>query len=388
MLPANRSIPDSLVQAHFKLGRVFGIEIGFHYSWIVIAILITLSLAHHFAALHADWGNDVVWASATITGALFFAAIIIHELSHAMVARARNVPVRAIILFALGGIAHIEKESEDPKTEFWMGIVGPMTSAALGLLCLAGAWLLGRLAGGQDAPPAAMLTWLGYINLVLAAFNMIPGFPLDGGRVLRSLVWWATKDAARATSAAARVGQVIAYAFMAFGIFGFFFGSGIGSLWLALIGWFLLEAARASQAQVQLAEAVGGVRVADVMTRECETIDRHASVQVLVDDHLLRTGRRCFVVRDNSHVAGIVTPSEVKDTPRHEWASRPVEQIMRPLDRLRTVTPETSIAEALETMAKEDVNQLPVVSSGGQLEGVISRANIIQLLQSRRELKA
>src|SRR5882672_1216648 len=183
------------MKSHIKLGRIFGIEIGLHFSWFIIALLITLSLADQFHSLNSDWGEGVIWAAAIGTSLLFFVTIIAHELSHAAVAKARGLPVRSITLFALGGVAQIEKEASDAKTEFWMGIAGPITSALIGIACLGLAVTLGWSPNvANQAPAAAMLGWLGIINITLAIFNMIPGFPLDGGRVLRAIIWWTTGD--------------------------------------------------------------------------------------------------------------------------------------------------------------------------------------------------
>ncbi|MBA2702587.1 MAG: site-2 protease family protein, partial [Blastocatellia bacterium] len=260
------------MQAQIKLGRIFGIEIGLHYSWLLIALLITLSLAGHFRLMNPTWGTSTVWGTALITGLLFFAAIVVHELSHAAVAKARGLPVRSITLFALGGVAQIEKDAEDAKTEFWMGIVGPITSAVIGAGCLALAYALGWAPEQgmmrASTPLLALLVWLGYINIALAVFNMIPGFPLDGGRVLRAIVWWVTGDANRSTRIAARVGQFVAFGFIVWGILRFFGGAGFGGLWLTLIGWFLLEAARASYAQVEISENLRGVKVSEVMAND------------------------------------------------------------------------------------------------------------------------
>lgn len=374
------------MQAQIRLGRLFGVEIGLHYSWFIIALLITFSLGGHFNALHPEWGGGVIWTLAVLTGLLFFASLVVHELSHALVAKARGLPVRSITLFALGGVARIEKEAVDPSTEFWMGIVGPITSAVIGFACLGGAWALGWTPMSTPAAPlVAMLVWLGYINIVLAVFNMIPGFPLDGGRILRAIIWWTTGDAARSTRIAARVGQFVALAFIAFGVLRFFSGAGFGGLWLAFIGWFLLEAAGSSYAQVEVAEGLRGVRVRDVMSRDCPTVERHTPLQTFVEEQLLRTGQRCFVVVDDGSIAGLITPAEVKETARERWPTATVAEVMRPLHQLRTIKPDTPVADALETMGRDDVNQLPV-SSNGHLEGVITRGHIVRFLQTRAEL--
>jgi Zn-dependent protease/predicted transcriptional regulator len=373
--------------AQIRLGRLFGVEIGLHYSWFVIAVLIVMSLSAHFRQTQPEWSAAVVWSSAVVTGLLFFVAIVLHELSHALVATSRGLPVRSITLFALGGVAQIERDAADAKTEFWMGIAGPLASASIGAACLAVAAALGwHSAASPDSPALAVLVWLGYINLSLALFNMVPGFPLDGGRVLRAAIWWFTGDASRATRIAARVGQVVAFGFIFVGILRFFGGAGLGGLWIAFIGWFLLNAAGATYGQVELTERLRGARVGDVMARDCETVPSWMSVQEFVDEYLLRTGRRCFMVLgSDGRVAGLITSNEVKQVDRSLWPQTAVGQAMRPLGELRTVTPETPLSESLETMTRGDVHQLPVVS-GGRLQGVITRGNILHFLRTRAEM--
>jgi len=374
------------MEAHIKLGRIFGIQIGLHYSWLLIALLVVLSLAGQFQATNPQWGTTVIWAISILTTILFFAAIVLHEFSHAAIARLRGLPVKSITLFALGGVAQIEKEASDPKTEFWMGIVGPITSALIGALCLGLAAILGwDLAARHQSPQLAMLVWLGIINISLAVFNMIPGFPLDGGRVLRAIVWWITGEGSRATRIAARTGQWIAFVFIIVGLLRFFNGAGFGGLWLTFIGWFLLDAARSSYLQVETVEHLRGVRVGDVMERDWPVIDGEVNLQTFVDDYLLRSGRRCFIVEEDGKVAGLVTPHEVKDIERTRWPQTTVRDVMVPLDRLHSVQPATPVTEALERMGREDVNQLFVLSNR-HLDGIISRGNILRVLQTRAEL--
>lgn len=247
------------MQAQVKLGRIAGISIGLHYSWFIIALLITLSLADHFHTVTPPWSRTVVWLAAIVTGVLFFVALLLHELAHSLLAKARGLRVRAITLFALGGVSQIESEASDAKSEFWIAIVGPLTSVAIGLVCLGIARLTGWLPGTEPAVPAlAVLLWLGYINIMLAAFNMIPGYPLDGGRVLRALIWWITKNADRSTQLASQVGQGVAFIFILLGLYRFFVGANFGGLWIAFIGWFLLDAARGSYAQVTVITGLRG----------------------------------------------------------------------------------------------------------------------------------
>lgn len=374
------------MKAHIKLGRIAGIQIGLHYSWLIIALLITFSLAAHFRLQNPEWGETLIIGLSILTSVLFFVGIVLHELSHAVVAKMRGLPVRSITLFALGGVALIEKEAADASTEFWMGIVGPITSFVIGIVCLGLASLFGwQPPEFPTTPLSAMFMWLGVINIVLAVFNMVPGFPLDGGRVLRAVVWWITGDAARSTRIAARVGQVVAFGLITFGIFRFFSGGGFGGLWLAFIGWFLLEASRESYAQVEVAEGLRGVRVKDVMEPDCPTIDSRTNLQTFVDEHLLRSGRHCFVVVENGRVEGLITSHEVKGVERQKWPYTTIDDVMRPLADLKTVSPETQLSDALELMGRSDVHQVPVVS-GGSLVGLLTRGHILQLLRTRSEL--
>ncbi len=375
------------MKSQIKLGTVFGVELGLHYSWLVIALLITFSLGAQFHAVNHNWSEALVWSTAILTGVLFFACLFAHELSHAVVAKARGIPVHKITLFLLGGVAQIEKEASNPKTEFWMAIVGPITSGVLGLVLLALAWVSGWVPQTSPATPGiALLVWLGYINLALGAFNMIPGFPLDGGRVLRAILWWAMDDAERATRAAARVGQLIAVLFIAFGILRFFQGAGLGGLWIAFIGWFLLQAAGATYMQVQVGRLLRGLRVKDVMSTDHYTVDPDLSLQEFVHEQLLRTGRRCFLVVKDGRLLGLITANEVRAVEPQTWSYTAVRNVMRPADKVHFVSREMPALEALEIMGREDVNQLPVMSDG-RVEGIVSRAHVLQILRSRAELK-
>ena len=374
------------MQPHLRLGRIAGIEIGIHYSWIFIAVLITLSLGAHFAEVNPQWTIGVIWSAAIITGLLFFVSIVVHELGHALVASARGLPVRSITLFALGGVASIEKDAADARTEFWMGIAGPLTSVGIGAICTGLAWVLGS---GMNVTPAdplmAVLVWLGYINIMLAAFNMIPGFPLDGGRVLRAAVWGVTGNADRATRIAARIGEGVALLFIMFGVWQFFSGAGIGGLWIALIGWFLLDAAGAAYLHVDTLATLKGLRVRDIMADDCLRIPARTPLQIFADDYVLRTGQRCFAVEKDGQIEGLITAADLKQIDRDRWTQVTVGAVMRPLNRLHTVTPDTTVVDALQAMGREDLNQLPVVSNG-RMEGMLSRSRIVQVLQARAEL--
>jgi len=291
--------------------------------------------------------------------------------------------VREITLFALGGVSQIEGESADAKTEFWIAVVGPFTSVVIGLACLSLAKF--GVIGGNLALLAAA-SWLGWINLMLAGFNLLPGYPLDGGRILRAALWWKTGNKHRASRMAAKVGQAVAGGLIGFGVLQYLGGAGLGGLWLAFIGWFLFQAARQSFTQVGLEKALEDTHVGDLMTRDCATIDGHVSLQDFVDRELLRTGRHCFVVVEDGKVAGAITPGEVKGFDRREWPFKSVHDAMRPYEPFGGVTPSTSLAKALKLMTNHNLSQLPVVSDG-HLDGVLSRGEILDYLQTRAELE-
>ena len=375
------------MRSNIKLGKIHGIEIGLHYSWFIIAALIVFSLGEHFRQVNPNWSASQIWITALLTAVLFFVSLLLHELSHSLVAQARGLKVKEITLFALGGVSQIEGGATDAKTEFWVAIAGPIASLIIGFGCLAIAYGLGwRRPAEPRTEVTAVLVWLGYINVALAVFNMIPGFPLDGGRVLRSIVWAITKNADKSTRIAARIGQVVAALFIFDGIWQFFSGAGFGGLWIAFIGWFLMDAAKASYGQSEITAAFQGVRVSQVMSRDCVTVNRGMSLQEFVDTYLLTTGQRCYAVEEHGHLVGLITPRDVGAIPREVWDKTTVRDAMRPLEKLHIITPDTPVLDALKLMAGNDVNQLPVVANG-ILQGVVSRSQLMQLLQTRSELQ-
>jgi Zn-dependent protease/predicted transcriptional regulator len=372
-----------------RLGRVLGIDIGLHYSWLIIALLILFSLAGHFQIINPQWSAALTWFMAAVTAVLFFASIVLHELSHAAVAKASGLSVRSITLFALGGVADIETEPTKARTEFWMAIVGPITSFTIGLLSLAIASFAGwrPTFGTPSGPLWAGLVWLGYVNIALAVFNMIPAYPLDGGRVLRSIIWGINHNLVRATRMSAIVGQTIAVMMIVYGVFRLFSGGGFGGLWLAFLGWFLKDAAMTSYAGVEAALVLSKVRVGDVMSHDCPTVDGNMNLRSFAEDYLRRTGHRCFVVLEKGNYFGLLTINELKQVRPERWPFTTLAQIAIPFEKVRTVSPDTPVSEAVQLMADADLNQLPVMSNG-RLLGVISRSDVLQFLQTQAELKA
>ena len=375
------------MRSTIKLGKISGIEIGLHYSWFIIAALIVFSLGEHFHQVNPHWSMWQVWITALVTAVLFFVTLLLHELAHSLVAQRRGLRISAITLFALGGVSQMQDDATDAKTEFWIAIAGPITSLIIGFGC----WAIAAVSGWKPStePHSAVtevLVWLGYINIGLGLFNMIPGFPLDGGRVLRAIIWGITRNADRATRIAARVGQVVAVLFILDGIWQFFHGGGFGGLWIAFIGWFLMDAAKASYAEVEAASALRDLHVSDIMSRECVVVNRGMSLQEFVNIYLLTTGQRCFAVEDHGQLIGLITLRDVSRIPRDRWEQATVGEAMRPGTELHTVSPGTPVLDALKLMVRNDINQLPVVAQGS-LQGIVSRAQIMQLLQIRGELR-
>jgi Zn-dependent protease/predicted transcriptional regulator len=376
------------LRSNIKLGSAFGIKIGLHYSWFLIALLIVLSVAGEFSAAHKDWSQGLIWSLSVITALLFFVSLLLHELAHSLVAQSHNLPVREITLFALGGVSQIEKEPTDAQTEFVMAIVGPITSLVIGVICLSVAYWCGWIPGKSGATPlVAVLVWLGYINLGLGIFNLIPGYPLDGGRVLRALIWWKTGDADKSTRIAARIGEGVGFLFIAVGVLEAFGGAAFNGLWIAFIGWFLVQAAAESYRAVGVLPFLTTHHVSDLMSSDCPIVDGHETVEHFVHEEMLRSGKRCFLVENHGAFAGLITPHEIKHLDRNEWPSTTLSSVMVPAARLCTVTPETPLKDALELMGANNLNQLPVLANG-HLRGTLSRSHVLQLFQTRGELQA
>lgn len=380
------------MKAQIKLGQLWGIEIGLHYSGVLTAVLIILSLANHSsgvnAALDDAAAGAAAWLRATVTSLLFFAAVLAHEMSHAAVAKMRGLTVKSITLFAFGGVTKLEKETAAAAAEFWMGNIGLITSFAVGLVFFGLARAFGGSGEAADTPIVAMLVWFGTVNIALAIINLLPGYPFDGGRVLRAVVWRATGNAVRAARIAARAGQFIALFFIVSGILNFAReDAGFGGLWLAFIGFFLFDAARASDAQAELGESLQGLRVGDVLERDFPVVGSRMNLQTLVDDYFMRSGGLSFFVAENGQIVGLITAHEVKEIKRPRWLYTTVDEAMLPLERLPTIDADATVADALEKMQREDVSLLPVMR-GENLEGFVSRDHILKLFQTRAEFKA
>jgi Zn-dependent protease/CBS domain-containing protein len=364
------------MEQSLRLGKFKGIPIGAHYTWLIAFVLITVLLIHHYSVQYPNWTSETRWVMGLITSMLFFLSIIGHELAHSLVALAKGIPVRSITLFVFGGISQIAQEAATASAEFQIAIVGPLSS-----LLIAGVFmLLALLVDTLSSPLAESFRWLGYINFMLAVFNLIPGFPLDGGRVLRSLLWWRKSDFEAATRVAANIGKAISYGFILWGIWQVFQNRVIDGLWIAFIGWFLLNAAQANVMQLTLHDALAGLLAKSLMTQDCATVLPSVPLSEFVHDYLLKTGRRCYVVTEGSHVFGLITSREVSAVPRSEWETTAVAAAMLPFEKLKWVQPDESAISVMEKMNAETVNQLPVID-GRRLVGIISREMLLNQIQ-------
>lgn len=368
----------------FRLGSILGFEIRIDYSWFIIFFLILWSLSAGFFPQVLPDRDTAVYVAMGIAGALlFFGSILAHELSHSLVARAKGIPVEGITLFLFGGIAHTRLEAEDPSDEIQIAGIGPLLSFVLGAVFWGIGWLGGRL--GWPAPVNQVALYLGFINVLLAVFNLLPGFPLDGGRLFRALVWRATGDVTKATRWATTGGKALGYGLMGLGLLQTFAGGALGGLWLVFIGWFLRGAAEMSMTQHLIRGALEGVRVAELMSGNPETVTPGLTLRELVDEHLLTRRYQSFPVVDGTRLVGLVTLDHVKDAPRDRWGSTRVEDVMAKADERLVVSADEGMIEVLSRMQDADTRRV-LVTRGGELVGIVSASDISRWVQRARDL--
>jgi Zn-dependent protease len=374
------------MKGNISLGRIFGIPLRINYTWFIIFALVTVSLVLYPLV---EPPYPPIWQRilfGILTSLLFFASIITHELAHSILAIRNNIPVKEITLFVFGGVSQITKEATYPKTELLVAIIGPLTSLALAGIFY-GLHLL--LAGAGQILAASLMQWLALINVILAVFNLIPGFPLDGGRIFRALVWQRTRDYQRATRIATKVGQVIAYAFIAVGIAFIIFIPlyWFRGLWLIFIGWFLRDAARASYQQVLLRGALIGITARQVTDYDCPFIPPHLNLMEIVQQYILPTGRTCFLISRGAELEGIVTQQQIKEIPRSRWINTTAQDIMTPANKLKVAYANQELLSVLQEMNGESANHIPVMEAG-KVIGVINREDIARFLRTRADFGA
>lgn len=374
-----------MLRGGVPIGKAFGISLRLHYSWFIIFILVTWALTSgYFPSAHPAWSLTTKIAAGIITSLLFFGSVLAHELMHSIVAQHQGIPVKSITLFIFGGVSEISGEPKQAGDEFRMAIAGPATSLVIGGIFW-GAWFWLRGTSGAGEFVSAIAYWLGLINVFLAGFNLIPGFPLDGGRVLRSILWGRSHNLRTATKTASNAGRVIGYLFIFIGIFLIFQGNWFNGLWLAFIGWFLENAAVGSYRQLALQEMLQGHVVSDIMTRDCLTVSPDLSIERLVNENILASGRRCFPVVDANRVVGLITLHNLKTVPRDKWNIATVRDIMTPFDSLKWVRPDTDLSNVLRILTEDDINQIPVVEDHSVV-GMVSRDNILSFIDVRSSL--
>jgi Zn-dependent protease/CBS domain-containing protein len=369
------SWPFAMFRHTIPIGRIFGISVDLDYSWFLVLGLLTWMLAvSYFPAEFGGWAAGTYWLTGLATAVLLFVSVLVHELGHSVVAKKFGIAVPRIVLFIFGGVSEIGGEPPSAGAEFWIAIVGPLVSFVVAAFF----WEIEPLVASRQ-PLYALAKYLALLNLILGLFNLIPGFPLDGGRVLRAIVWRLTGKYRRATAIAAMTGRFIGFLLIFLGVWQALSGNFIGGLWTAFIGWFLESAAASQLQQEVLKSLLGDHRVQDAMQRDFPQISGEITLQNLVDNYILPAGVRYFVVNGDSGVAGLVTLSCIQKVPRGEWATTKASEVMVPLQRLTSTSPEAVLWSALEKMGRDGVNQLPVVEGNGVV-GMLSREDVVHYL--------
>ncbi len=366
-----------------RIGSIRGIPLFISPTWLIVFVLFLWSFAaSYYPATYPGWTTQAYYAAGLITTVLFFASIIVHEVGHALIAERFGIHTRRITLLPIGGLAEIEREPEKPAQEFAVAIAGPLTSLLLGALFLGLSIALRPI----SVPFGGVTVYLGGANILLALFNLVPGFPMDGGRVLRAVVWGLTKSYTRGTRVAAGIGSLIAYGFIVVGIMLVFNGMIANGIILAFIGWFVLTSAQASVQQLTIQHELAGITVAQVMTREIPTVQVGETLTQVVNATFLAQNTRAAAVQLAGRFVGIVTLRDVMRTARDRWDWTDVEAVMVPETQLIVVHPDDPVLDAVERMGQGDVNQLPVVDDG-HLVGVLSRSDVLRFMQLRASLR-
>lgn len=375
-----------MLRSGIPIGKAFGISLRLHYSWFFIFALVTWALAAgYFPSTYPAWSLSARIAAGLITSVLFFGSVLAHELMHSIVSQRQGIPVQSITLFIFGGVSQITSEPKQPKDEFRMAVIGPLSSLIIGGI------FFGIYFGWRNVDIFAVqfitsiAYWLGYINLVLGIFNLIPGFPLDGGRVLRSLIWWRSRNLRSATRIASNIGRAVGFIFIFVGIWLVFTGNWVNGIWLALIGWFLESAAVGSYQQLLLQDMLKGHVASEAMSRDCVVISPDTTIDQLVHENILTSGRPCFPVVSGSQIMGMMTLHNVNAVRREQWTTETVKEAMTPFDKLKWVRPDEELSSILQILTQDDINQVPVVEDS-KIVGMVSRENLLNFVNIRSRL--
>lgn len=366
-----------------KLGKVLGFEISIDWSWLLIFFLVTYTLAMgYFPTYYPGFTTTTNWVMGVLAALLLFTSVLIHEISHSVVARRFGTEVTGITLFLFGGVSQTADEPKSAREEFWMAIVGPIASFVLALIFYAAGGI--GVVAQWPQPVVAVLGYLTLINLLLGIFNLIPGFPLDGGRVLRSAIWYATNNLAKATRYASYSGQAFGYLIIGAGVLDVLYGNLIGGLWLVFIGWFLAGAARQSYQQLMMREALSGVRVEQVMTTNVPSVPADLSVRQFVDDMLLHNEYSCYPVVEGDKVIGVIGAEEVRMIPAANWDFVRVGEIDHQINSAYQIGVEDDAWDALTKLADQSVCRLVVIEDN-HLKGTVGRESVFRLLQTKMQ---
>jgi Zn-dependent protease/predicted transcriptional regulator len=367
----------------WRLGRIAGIEVRIDTSWVVIALLVTYSMFLQLDEAYPAFARPGLVVLAVLFALLFFGSVLGHELAHAVVARRRGIPVRGITLFLFGGATHAKVESRGPKDELIVSVVGPLSSLLLAVTF----FLLGTALREVFRPLGGGFRYLGFVNLLLAIFNMLPGFPLDGGRVLRSLVWRATGSLSRATRIASIAGQTVGYLLIGVGVFFLTQQILFSAIWMAAIGWFLVQAARSSYQELEVRRFLEGVEAEELMTPELVSIPADLSLRDAVDDYFMRYDHSAFPVDEGGRTTGLLTLRSVKQVQRDQWDARRVRDAMHPLGDELTVVPDARMDRVLTKLQDGDRRRVLVVRNG-EVVGMITASDVARWLERRKALMA
>jgi Zn-dependent protease/CBS domain-containing protein len=368
------------------LFKLLGFEVRIDASWIIIALLITWSLAQGVFPLYDNTLSPATYWFLGVSGALgLFGSIILHELSHSLVARKFGLPMKGITLFVFGGIAEMDEEPPSPKAEFFMAIAGPLASIAIGFVCIA--IMNAGINWAWPSPPIMVLNYLGVINIILAIFNLLPAFPLDGGRVLRSILWGWKKNIRWATRVSAFIGSGFGLMLIFLGIFSIFAGGVIGGIWWALIGLFLRNASKISYQSILVKEALQGEKIERFMTPETATVSPDTTVDHLVEDYAYKYHFTNYPVVKDSQPVSVVNINDVKNIPKDEWDLHTVEELAKPFSTDNTVTFDDNAIKALSVMNKTGNTRLLVVDHGGKLLGAVAMNDLIKFISMKLNLE-
>ena len=362
-----------------RLGHVAGVPVGVNWSLLAIFVLLASSLsAGLLPDSHPGLSTPAYVSVGVGTALLFFASVLLHELSHALVAQRNGIRVEGIVLWIFGGVAKLEGDARSPGAAFRIAVVGPVVSVVLGLVFFGIAALYGEVGVGGLVGEGAR--WLGVINLVLAAFNMVPGAPLDGGRVLRAVLWGLGGDRNRSWVQAARAGKVVGYVVIALGVLQFA-TLGVGGLWLVLIGWFLLSAARVEESHAELRGALGDLPVSELMSPDPVTVPAGSTVQEFLEGHVFQHRFSTFpVVDEERHPVGLVTVNRVKTVPPDRWPSTPIESVAAPIDEVAQARPDEPVVDALERLGPAGDGRILVLRDA-HVAGIVSPVDVLRAME-------